>query len=75
MKSGFEAADRSQVKREEVEEERAIRLCRQGDHLALLLFARLVKDVLQVRRLPAQAGAVVDDLAVNLARGEIDKAQ
>jgi hypothetical protein len=40
-----------------------------------LLFARLIKDVLQIRRLPAQAGAVIDDLAVNLARGEIDEAQ
>jgi len=31
--------------------------------------------VLQIRRLPAQAGTIVDDFAVNLARREIDEAQ
>jgi hypothetical protein len=75
VKASFEAANRAQIKREEIKKERAIRLCRQRDHLALLLLARLVKDVLQIRRLPAQAGSVVDDFAINLARGEIDEAQ
>jgi hypothetical protein len=40
-----------------------------------LSFRRFVVDALQVRRLPAQAGTVVDDFAINLARSEIDETQ
>jgi hypothetical protein len=75
VKASFEAANGAKIKREKIKKQRTIRLCCERDHLAFLLFARLVKDVLQIRRFPAQAGSVVDDFAVNLARGEIDKAQ
>jgi hypothetical protein len=40
-----------------------------------LFFRGLVVNALQVRRFTAQAWAVIDDFAVNLAGGEIDKTQ
>ncbi|MND07091.1 hypothetical protein D3C83_288720 [compost metagenome] len=66
MEAGFEAANLTQRQREEVEEERAVGLGRERDQLALRLGVRLVVDVLQVGRLPAETRAVVDDLAVDL---------
>src|SRR4051794_3857219 len=73
VEAGGEAADAPEVERQEVEEERAVGFGRQGDHLALRLGGGLVVDVLQIGRLPAQAGPVVDDLAVDLFAGVIDK--
>ncbi len=54
--------------RQEVEEQRSLRLGRERDHLPLQIGVRLRVDVLQVRRLATQTGAVVDDLAVDLSR-------
>src|SRR5439155_18071466 len=69
----LEAAYRSEVEREKVEEEGAIGLGSQRDQLPLGLRVGLVVDPLQVRRLPAEAGAVVDDLAVDLTRRVVDE--
>src|SRR5574341_1303503 len=74
VEARLEAADLAEREREEVEEERALRLGREGDHLALRVRVRLRVDVLQVGRLPAEAGAVIDDLAVDLARAVVDEA-
>src|SRR6266705_3004753 len=67
VEAGLEAADRPQVHREEVEEQGALGLGGQRDHLAPGVGRHLAVDVLQVRRLAAQAGAVIDELAVDLA--------
>ena len=57
----------------EVEEEGSLGLRGQGDHLPPGVGIHPLVDVLQVRRLPAQAGTVIDDLAVDLARGVVDE--
>ena len=59
-------ADRAELDGQEVEEERAVGLGGQREHLALVLDGQLLVDPLQVGRLPAQAGAVVDDLGRQL---------
>ena len=74
VEARLEAADLAERQRQEVEEQRALGLGRERDHLALRLGVGLVVDVLQVGRLPAQAGPVVDDLAVDLARRVVDEA-
>ena len=73
VEAGGEAADRAEVEREEVEEQGAVGLGGQRDHLALRVGRGLVVDVLQVRRLAAQAGPVIDDLAVDLLAGVVDE--
>src|SRR6478735_5006099 len=75
MESGAKAADSSQIEREEVKEECPVRFRGQGDHLALLFVDRFIENMLQVRGLTAQTGAVIDDLAVNFAGGKVNKAQ
>ncbi len=75
VEPGFEAADRAEIEGQEVEEEGSIGLGRQRDHLAFLFFRGFVINALQVRRFTAQTRAVIDDFAVNLAGGEIDKTQ
>src|SRR5207249_5619618 len=42
---------------------------------ANLLLGRFLIDVLQICRLAAQSGAVVDDLAIDLSGSKVDKAQ
>src|SRR5512138_195056 len=74
VEARLEAADLAEREREEVEEERALGLRREGDHLALRVGIGLGVDVLEIRRLPAEAGTVIDDLAVDLARAVVDEA-
>src|SRR5271156_3865030 len=73
MKSRFESAYRSQIQWQEIEEERAVRLCRQRHHLALLILPRVVVDPLQVGGFSAQTWTVVHELAVDFASRKIDK--
>ena len=54
VEARLEAADLAERERQEVEEQRALGLRREGDHLALRLGVGLVVDVLEVRRLPAE---------------------
>src|SRR6266849_4064450 len=75
MEAGAEAAYSAKIQRKEVKEERAVGLRGQGDHLAFLLVYRLIENMLQVRGFTAQTGAVVHDLAVNLASRKINKTQ
>src|SRR5581483_1283173 len=75
VKTGAEAADGTQVERQEVEEQRAIGLGGQRIHFTLLLLAGFVEHPLQVGGLAAQTGTVVHDLAVDLARCEVDGTQ
>src|SRR5205823_5640175 len=65
MKAGAKTPDCAEIEGKKVKKKRAVRFRGQGDHLALLLVDRLIENVLQVRGLTAQAGAVIHDLAVN----------
>ena len=60
------AADRPDLDRQEVEEERAVRLGGEREHLALVLDGQLLVDPLEIRGLAAQPGPVVDDLGRQL---------
>src|SRR6185369_2954403 len=75
VESRPEAADSPQVEGQEVKEQGSVRFRGQGDHLALLFIDRLIENMLQVRGLNAQTGAVINDLAVNFPCGKVNKAQ
>jgi hypothetical protein len=51
--TSLEAADGTQIKRQEVEKQGPFRLRGQRDHLALLLLGGLLIDELKIRRLAA----------------------
>src|SRR5260370_5371079 len=71
----LEAPHCTQIQRQEIEKQGSISLGGQRDHLPLLLFGCFLEDELQIRRLTAQPGAVIDDLAVDLACCEVDETQ
>src|SRR5260370_18326580 len=73
MKARFESASRSQLQRQEVKEQRAVRLRRQRHHFSLLVLPGVVVDPLQVGGLSAQTWTVVHQLAVDFARRKIDE--
>src|SRR3970040_660058 len=73
MEAGAKSANRPQVKRQEGKKERAIGFRRQRDHLALLVGRRMLVDPLQVSRFPAQPRTIIDELAVDLAGGIVNK--
>ena len=74
VEARLEAADLAERQRQEVEEERSLGLRREADHLPLVLGVRALVDVLEVRRLPAETGPVIDQLAVDLAGHVVDEA-
>src|SRR5690606_29590671 len=74
VEARLEAVDLAQVEGQEVEEQRALVLGGERHHLALRLGRHLLVDLLEVGGLTRQAGAVVDDLEVDLAGGEVDGA-
>lgn len=67
VKACLESSNRAEFERKKVEEECSICLSRKGNQFSLGAHIALVVDVLEVRRLPAKAGAVIDDLAVDFA--------
>ena len=73
LQAGREARDRSEIERKEIEEERAVGLRRERDHRPAAVARHLIVDVVQVARLAGPSGAVVDDLAGDLARGVVDE--
>jgi hypothetical protein len=75
MEPRAEAANAAQIQWQEIEEQGAFGFRGQRDHLALLPLAGTLVDKLQIRGFAAQTGAVVDDLAIDLASGEVDKTQ
>src|SRR5207249_6133143 len=75
MHAGFETAHGPEIEREEIEEEGALCLGGERDHLAFLLFGGLLIDVLQVGGFATKPGAVVHDFAVNLAGCEVYETQ
>src|SRR5690606_19389076 len=74
VEARLEAVHLAEVEGQEVEEQRALVLGSEGDHLTLRLGRHLLVDLLQVRRLARQAGPVVDDLEVDLPDREVDRA-
>ena len=73
VEARLKSADRAQLERHEIEEQRAVRLSGEADELAPCLGRGRVEDVLQVGRLTTQAWAVVNDLAVDFSGSVIDK--
>src|SRR5438105_13998 len=73
MEARLEAANRPQVQRKEIEEQRAVGLRGQRHHFALLVLPRVIVNPLQVGGFPAETWAVVHQLAINFARRKIDE--
>ena len=73
MEAGFETTNFTEGQGEKIEEQGPLRLCRQGDHLPFGVGGGLLVNELQVGRFAAQAGTVIDNLAVYFARRVIDK--
>ena len=71
--TGSESRDAAQVDGQEVEEERPVALRGERHHPPAPGVRHPAEDVLQVGRLPRPARPVVDDLAGDLARGEVDQ--
>jgi hypothetical protein len=65
LQLGAHPADLAEIEGEKVEEERAVGLGGQREHLAAVVRGERVVDELQVRRLSAQARTVIDDLGRN----------
>src|SRR5438876_1199888 len=72
VEPGLEAADGAQVDWQEVEEQRALGLGGERDHFAARIGRHFAVNVLEVGRLAAQARAVIDELAVDLAGRVVD---
>ena len=73
MEARLESAHGAEIERKKIEEKGAIGLGRERDHFPLLARARMLVNPLQIGGLPAQAGTVVHELAVNFASGKIYK--
>src|SRR5437899_9533296 len=72
MEPGLEPADRAKIDGQEIEEQRAFGLGGERDHLAARIGRHLAVDVLEVRRLSPEPGAVVDELTIDLAGRVVD---
>ena len=69
QEAGLESHDLAQVERQQIEEQRAIRLRLHADHLAATGLGNRLVDRFEIRGLAAQPGAVIDQLGVDfLAR-------
>src|SRR5687768_6344560 len=68
----LEATDRTEVHRQKVEEQSALCLGGKGNHLPSGSGRHLVVYVLQIRGLATETGPVIDEFAVDLARGVVD---
>src|SRR5204862_5199162 len=73
LQLGAHAANLAEVEGEEVEEESAVGLGGERQHLALVVRGQRVVDELQVGRLPAQTGTVIDDLRGDLFGGVVEE--
>src|SRR5207247_4365193 len=73
VKPGAKPPDLPQLQRKEVEEQRAVHLRGQGDHLAAGFLGDARINVLEIGGFAAEAGTVIDDFAVDLARRVIDQ--
>ena len=67
MEPYLEASDIAECEGEKVEKECPFGLCGKGNEFPLLIRVHLLVNKLQIRRLAAQAGPVIDDLAIDLS--------
>ena len=72
MEPRLEASDSTQIDGQEIEEQGPFGLRRQRDEFAARVRRNLVINVLEIRRLPTETRSVLDDFAVDLARGVVD---
>src|SRR4051812_16417116 len=72
MEPGLEAADGSEIDGQEIEEESPLGLGSERYELSSRLRLHLAVDVLEIRRLAAEPGTIVNDLTIDLARGVVD---
>ena len=75
METSAEATNRAQIEWQEVKKQGSVSLGGQRDHLALLFLASLVVNVLKIGGLAPEAGAVIDNFAINFAGGEVYETQ
>src|SRR6266850_1204890 len=75
MKSCLEATDRTKIQRQEVEKQGAVCFSCKADELSLCLRGRRVVDVLEIGRLAAKPGPVINNLAVDFTRCVVDERQ
>jgi hypothetical protein len=73
LDAGLEASDDPDVERKQVEKERPVRLRLERDHLAPGAGGGAAVDMVEVRRLSTQTGAVVDDFGRHLHGGVVEK--
>src|SRR5205814_10264679 len=67
LEAGVEAGDRAELDRNEVEEQRAVRLGRETGELADVGRVHRLVDALEIGGLAGQSGAVEDDLRDDFA--------
>src|SRR3954464_2539469 len=72
MEPCLEAANRAKIDGQEIEEESALGLGSERYELSSRLRLHLAVDVLEIRRLAAEPGTIVNDLTIDLARGVVD---
>ena len=73
VEAGFESANGAKIERKKIEKQGAIGFGGKRNHLPFLICAGIFVDPLQIGGFSAKAGAVINQLAVNLASGEVDK--
>jgi hypothetical protein len=73
VKASLEAADRRKTQREEVEEQRSFGLRFQRNQVPPRVGVRRPVNILDVRRLPREARAVIDDFKNDLASRVVDE--
>jgi hypothetical protein len=73
LNTNIKSPDLSQVQRKEIEKECSIPLRINGNHLPANIVHRRAKNVLEVRRLSAKTGPIINDLALNFVFAEINK--
>ncbi len=73
VEAGEEAVHLAEVDGQEVEEERPLVIGGDRDHAAAPIGRQAIVQEAEVGRLPAQPGAVIDDLEVDLARAVVDE--
>jgi hypothetical protein len=73
LNTNIKSPDLSQVQRKEIEKECSIPLRIDGNHLPAYIVHRRAKNVLEVRRLSAKTGPIINDLALNFVFAEINE--
>ena len=73
MEARAKSAHGTEIEREKIEKQGAIRFRRQRNHFPFLICACVVVDPLQIGGFAAKAGTVINELAVDLASGKIYK--